>query len=161
MDKPKTKLTKRFWSKVDVRDPDDCWNWTAGCFNHGYGAFGIGDTTQPAHRVVWALTNGPIPEGMCVLHKCDNKICCNPDHLFLGTRADNNADRDRKGRTERGERHHGAKLTEADVIEIRIRYRAGGISQRALAAEFGIHQVNIGCIVRGETWTHLLEDDSA
>jgi len=99
------------------------------------------------------LTNGPIPDGMQVLHRCDNPPCCNPAHLFLGTQADNIADMiaKRRGGAVSGEAHYRAKLTADQVSAIRARYAAGE-TQVALAREFGVSQTNISRIVRGTTW---------
>lgn len=93
-------LTERFWENVDKRGPDDCWEWMAGKeFGYGYiRREGHKGKMARAHRVAWELTNGPIPKGMCVLHRYDNPGCCNPAHLWLGTLADNNADMAAKGR---------------------------------------------------------------
>jgi len=149
-------ISARFWSKVDVGDPDECWEWTTGRYGTGYGQFWADGTGQSAHRVAWALTNGAIPEGMLVCHHCDNRVCCNPAHLFLGTQADNIADAAKKGRMAKGEDISRSKLTEADVIEIRIRYKAGGVTQEVLGQEFDVGNVCIHYIVRGRTWRHLL-----
>jgi HNH endonuclease len=95
------KLTReeRFWKKVDKRTKTECWLWLA-ALNYGYGFFSpkTGRTVY-AHRFVWELVNGPIPHGLCVLHKCDVRSCVNPNHLFLGTNQDNTTDAKRKGRT--------------------------------------------------------------
>ena len=94
---------KRFWDKVNKTD--NCWLWTAAIDSHGYGKIIIGSRSDKsrkyriASRVSWELINGPIPFKKLVLHKCDNPLCVNPDHLFLGTSGDNNRDRHRKGRT--------------------------------------------------------------
>lgn len=95
-------LTDRFWPKVDRRGPDECWEWTGSRQPTGYGRIKISDRVHNTHRVVWALTNGPIPARLQVLHRCDNPPCCNPAHLYLGTIADNMHDRDRKGRSRFG-----------------------------------------------------------
>jgi len=93
-------LEERFRSRVDVKGPDDCWEWTAGKIPGGYGA--VWDNSigrhQHAHRLAWELANGPIPDGMWVLHRCDNPPCCNPAHLWLGTQYENDKDRTRKQR---------------------------------------------------------------
>lgn len=95
-------VEERFWSKVATKGPDDCWEWGAGIGANGYGKFRLSDPRREAgaHRMAWALAKGAeVPEGLCVLHKCDNPPCCNPAHLFLGTKGDNNRDRAEKGRT--------------------------------------------------------------
>lgn len=101
-----------FWSKVDRSGGDDaCWPWTAARTAFGYGTTWWRGEAQRAHRVAWAIAIGPIPDGLHVCHSCDDPPCCNPAHLWLGTAADNAADRDRKGRTgaARGDAH-GARL---------------------------------------------------
>jgi hypothetical protein len=96
----------------------DCWEWPGGTHNSGYGMLVIGGKQLRAHRVIYESEVGPIHAGMIVCHKCDNRKCCRPDHLFLGTHSDNAADRNAKGRQARGERHGRAKLTDAQVIAI-------------------------------------------
>lgn len=91
----------RFWAKVAVAGPDECWEWTASKTQHGYGQIMV--TASPrkitrAHRAAWVLTCGPVPDGMVVCHRCDNPGCCNPAHLFVGTQLDNIADMVAKGR---------------------------------------------------------------
>ena len=89
----------RFWSKVDQRGPDDCWEWRAARMWKGYGHFGVArDLVVRAHRFAWEVSRGPIPNGAMVLHRCDNPACCNPAHLFLGTARDNTDDMVAKGR---------------------------------------------------------------
>ena len=150
---------QRFWKKVRKASGDGCWEWTA-CLNQaGYGQFnlgGVGKGLILAHRFAWEEANGPIPEGLYCCHKCDNPACVRPDHIFLGTIADNQRDMARKGRSNQGERLTWfVKLTESDVLEIRRRYNAGGVSQRELAKEFGVGRANVGYIVTGKSWAHL------
>lgn len=89
----------RFWSKVDIKGPDDCWEWQASMYPNGYGQFRLSKQEGYAHRSAWTLINGEIPKGMYICHKCDNRACCNVNHLFLGTHKDNMQDCSKKGRT--------------------------------------------------------------
>ena len=157
-------MEQRFWAKVDRNGPvpklypelGNCWVWTAGT-RWGYGVFKLNGRNHVASRVAWQIQHGEIPDGIIVLHKCDNPPCVRGSHLFLGTRGDNAADRDAKGRQarQRGEAHGRAKLTEADVVEIRTRHAAGGVTQRELAEEFGVDRTNIGLIVNRKNWAHV------
>jgi len=116
-----------------------------------------GGTMWRANRAAWHFVNGQIPDGMLVCHRCDNPPCVNPAHLFLGTDADNRSDCVAKGRQARlpqskGEASHLAKLTAAQVAEIRHRYAAGGILQRELGEIYGVSQTQIGRIIRRVRW---------
>jgi len=105
-----------------------------------------------AHRLAWEVEYGPIPKGTCVCHICDNPLCINPEHLFLGTHTDNMNDMVLKGRTQHGERRHSAKLTEDQVREIRqCRYWP----QRELSNKFGVSQSTISVILAGKKWKHV------
>lgn len=161
---------KRFWDKVDTNGPIQphcpelgaCWVWTASRDTSGYGSIRIGNTTRRATRISWMLAAGPIPDGLHVLHRCDNRACVKPAHLFLGTHQDNMADLRRKGRgrgkEQRGERHAMVKLTDAKVLEIRRRVR-GGEEQQKIAAEYGVHKATLNDVVLRKTWTHLPEEE--
>ncbi len=163
-------LNERFWAKVDRAG--DCWNWTASQDRDGYGHVSVNGTLRSAHRVAWELTYGPIPDGMAVCHRCDCTSCVRPEHLFLGTHADNMRDMQRKGRhpnprgvdhwtrrdperVPRGEAHGMAKLTSDDVRQIRALYAAGGISQDRLAEQFHVHRKGISQIIRRIIWKHV------
>lgn len=129
-----------------------CWEWAGARDNRqgGYGTLAVG-TGRPmvASRAAHLAWVGPIPEGEVVCHECDNPPCINPDHLFLGDRAANNADMATKKRSANGQRKSNHKLSDPEVAEIRARYGAGGISQKALAAEYGVCQQLVSSIVRG------------
>lgn len=145
----------RFWKFV--QKTESCWLWTGNKSNWNYGLFKAGEKDTYSHRFSWILHHGPIPEGMCVLHRCDNPPCINPDHLFLGTFADNTHDMHKKGRanTSKGSQHCHAKLTESQVAEIRRRYALGNITQSELGAEFGVHRVSIRRIIKRKVWVHV------
>ena len=143
-----------FWPRVD--QGPDCWLWTGYKTAQGYGQIGIKRVLRYAHRVSWELAYGQIPDGLCVLHRCDNPPCVRPDHLFLGTRADNTADMLAKDRHRtvplRGDQNGNAKLTASQVALIRALYAVGGISQRQLARQFGVVQGTIVHVLAGRTW---------
>lgn len=159
-------LEQRFWAKVDRNGPTPvhrpelgpCWQWT-GAFANGYGRFGIAaGNVCGAHRLSYEIANGPILDNaLWVCHHCDNRRCVNPGHLFLGTPTDNHADMWAKGRgrTPRGEDRGNAKLTEPEVHEIRRLYALGGISQRKLAARFGVGYGAVRGILSGANWNHI------
>jgi hypothetical protein len=152
-------LADRFWQKVDVKTPDECWVWTANKYPNGYGQIAASAHKKLlSHRVSWELHFGPIPEGLNVCHKCDNRVCCNPTHLFLGTTAENIADKiaKRRGRTGSvfGSENNKSKLTRPQVIEMH-RLRGEGLSQRALARQFGLAKSSVVAILRGNHWKEV------
>lgn len=170
---PREPLEIRFWRFVIKRGPDDCWEWSGSRDKKGYGIIWIGykltadRTNTRSHRISWILANGTIPAGMYVCHKCDNPPCCNPGHLFIGTQTDNMADMRAKGRSAtgdrngsrtkpenlvRGEKHPQSKLTNAQINEIRIRYKSGLANQYDLAKEYNVCQPTISAIVAGKYW---------
>lgn len=112
-------------------------------------------TFWTAHRYSWFLANGPIPENMRVCHHCDNRLCVNPAHLFIGTDADNVADRVAKNRSCGGQRHHRATITESQVRDILRRFDEGSATQVELAREYGIARDTVHNVVRRKTWKHL------
>jgi transposase len=147
---------ERFWKKVKKAGDDECWEWQASCERSGHGKLRIGSTMVKAHRFSYELHVGPIPEGMCVLHKCDNPICVNPNHLWIGTRTDNNNDMVSKQRQRgaAGERNCKAKLTEKQVKEIR-RLAGKGVSRTQLATMYDVSYSTISQIVREKIWRHV------
>jgi DNA invertase Pin-like site-specific DNA recombinase len=177
-------LDERFWSKVDMRpSPCGCWLWTANKNNKGYGLFrpGGSEGKRLAHRLAFEEANGPIPDGLIVMHACDTPACVNPAHLSVGTKKDNMQDCKAKGRNRyvpsgkpppvfygddhytrrrpelvrKGEDIGTSKLTKAQVSEI-YRRRMSGEAVRSLARAFDMDRATIGDICTGERWTHLL-----
>ena len=136
---------KRFWDKVDVKGPDDCWEWKAKLNPGGYGNFRLKGKTETAQRASYLLNVGEIPEGQVVRHKCDNRCCVNPAHLELGTYTENNRDMVNRDRRQ-------YKLTIDEVRTIRKRLKQGD-RQRALATEYGVSQGLIHQINTYKAWT--------
>lgn len=134
-----------------------CIEWTASLNNHGYGQWHIPKSRQnlTAHRAAYIFANGPIPDGLHVCHSCDNRKCVNSKHLFLGTNADNMADKIKKGRQRAGglsgEKNNKAKLTVAQIEELR-KY-TGRLNIKSLSAQYGIGKSQIHRIIRGEQWS--------
>lgn len=157
-------LLERFWERVNKNGPTvrpelgPCWEWTR-ALREGYGAITVRYVTYHAHRISWEIAHG-VPPDKSVLHHCDNRKCVRPDHLFLGTQADNMADMDSKGRRRApvGETNGQAKLTVDAVREIRAALPTGLIRRESarirkeLAAKYGISQPNITSIVKGIRW---------
>jgi hypothetical protein len=144
---------------------DECWEWQ-GVQRKGYGRISVDSKQYSVHRVVFADIHGPIPEGMTVLHTCDNPPCCRPEHLRLATQAENMADMLAKGRHVPGTGgtpphafgvgHANAKMTDEIVLAIRARYAEGAITQKELATEFAVHQSQVSRAISGKGWGHLL-----
>jgi len=180
MRKRKT-LEEKFWPKV--KKGPGCWEWIGVRDGCGYGRLAVYRESKRvrvflAHRLSWALNRGAIPRGLCVLHKCDNPPCVRPSHLWVGTQAENNADRDAKGRhwsvvkpdsaprgdahwmrtrpddVLRGECHGRAKLKERDVVKIK-KLRTDGVPVKDLVKRFGVSSSTIYFILSGETWAHI------
>lgn len=152
----------RFWNKVNRRSSSDCWNWI-GSLNTktGYGQIGVGSDSNGtramrlAHRISWLIHFGEVPEKKQVLHKCDNRKCVNPNHLYLGTHKDNMQDAYNRMTMIRGERHHNAKLTKEKVIELRNRY-ADGESIRSLSRSFKLDRATVKASATRKTWRQVL-----
>jgi hypothetical protein len=163
MPKMARKIEDRFWEKVNRDGPiqyhmdTPCWEWIHTLWPSGYGKFKCEHKNKRANRVAWVITYGKIPDGMLVLHDCDNPKCVNPEHLFLGTHLDNAKDREQKGRGRnwraQGDKHPNAKLTLEKVAQIRQRF-ANGETARDLAKEFGIHHQTIYPIISRKRWNY-------
>lgn len=153
----KRDLFERLWEKVDVKAESECWEYKEYRNQDGYGVITtVGDKKILTHRVAFMSKNGIIPDGMRILHKCDNPPCCNPNHLFLGTQADNVRDMHQKGRATKvqGEKSHKAKLTNEEVLEIRATYNGG--NRMGLSKKYKVHHNTIMWIVTNKSWKHLL-----
>jgi predicted XRE-type DNA-binding protein len=148
------KDTERFWKKVNIREFDKCWNWQAGYYSSGYGAFSLKGKNHRAHRIAWEFTYGSIPQDMYVCHHCDNPGCCNPNHLFLGSQSDNMKDRMIK-KPNKGEENGFHKLTEKKVREIKQYLEEKSLSQQQIANIYKVHQATISLIKTGRYWSHV------
>ncbi len=153
-------LRERFMEKVRIgKKPNECWEWLASVRNSGYGRIKIGDLTRSAHRVSYELHVGKIPNGICVCHHCDNKLCVRPNHLFLGTHRDNARDMVQKGKHNpaRGESAGSAKLTEKQVMKIRTTFKKNNRwgMKTVLARKYGISNAQITHILQGKHWRHV------
>ena len=150
-------MTKQVFEKeyghlISALPYDGCWIWTGKDNGKGYGYICTEGKVQYVHRLSWELYRGSIPKGYCVCHKCDVPSCINPDHLFVGTKGDNNRDMQRKGR-HNGERA-GSKLTTAQVLEIR-ELISEGMAQRPIAKRYGVTQKAVSLINTKENWGWL------
>lgn len=142
-------LVDRFWAKVAKGSPEECWLWTGATANAGYGVLFSEGTVLRSHRISYDLHNGPIPDGRVICHKCDNPPCVNPNHLFVGTKADNNHDRDAKGRqvSKSGDDHYRVILSDEDVARIRAEYQPKYGRIAALGRKYGVKNSYIFDIV--------------
>jgi len=158
-------IVRRFWARVEKGD--GCWMWVGsrqrrsdGTPSYGLAPLGRRGVRALAHRVSWEITHGAIPDGMVVCHRCDNPGCVRPDHLFLGTQAENLADMREKGRAHFntfpvGQRHPNSRLTADDVREMRRLYEEEGVAATALGPRFGVHPTTSHNIIRRKTWRHV------
>ena len=148
-------VAERFWSRVVKTE--SCWNWQR-LHETGYGKLRVAGKLLFAHRLSWEMFRGPIPLGMWIMHKCDNRACVNPDHLQVGTPLDNVRDMVAKGRQrwipKPGSANGYAKLSEEKVIRIRA-MRAAGMTQQSIADEMNISRGNISMITARKVWKHI------
>lgn len=150
---------EKFWSRVNKKGPEDCWEWT-GAKNKGYGQLNVNGKTSKAHRVSYEIHKGPIApgkgyHGTVVKHSCHNRSCVNPTHLTAGTQRENLEEMTSSGRRARGSSNGKSKLTEEIVREIRRRYIKGQITQAELGKEFGVTGSLVSLVLRGKIWTHV------
>lgn len=153
---------ERLWSRVDIRGEDECWEWTASRSTNGYGMFKMYPPEAPkptstnASRAAYILHHGEEPKEH-VLHHCDNPLCCNPNHLYIGTHTDNMRDKKRRGRAPglKGDNNGNSKLKAEDVREIRRFYETGDYSKAELARMFGVTSTTVSHIITRRTWAHV------
>lgn len=160
-----TERARERFARMTAADGTGCTVWTGARIPGGYGQFGVSrGVTRMAHRVAWEIARGPIPSGMCVCHRCDRRECVNPDHLFLGTHADNNRDMIAKGRhpsttrpeSKQGTKNGAARLNDVAVRAMRWLFRRG-VSRARLARAYGVTARTVGLAVSGRTWRHIID----
>lgn len=153
---PTPAFVQRFWSRVDMQDSGDCWEWKAG-FRNGYGAIKHGGRVHSAHRVAFVLSSGEPQEGLVIAHKCDNRKCCNPSHLEAVTPSQNN--RDARGRLiislVRGEMAPWAVMSESEVREVIRLRRECGYGARRIASQIGRNANTVKSILDGRSWKQI------
>lgn len=159
----KKTLEERFWEKVDKRGPKDCWLWTAFKDPDGYGKLqmkhpltGKCNRCARASRVCWELINGNVPDGLVVMHICDTPACVNPDHLKLGSIAENNRDRafKKRSRNQNGILNNMAKLDDEGVSVVKYLYKNTKLSHSQIAEIFKVSRPTISLILEGKHWKH-------
>lgn len=158
----KKPVVDRFWARVDkTSSPSGCWVWT-GCHNmKGYGvfsSFGNFSSGVMCHRISWTLVKGEIENGLCVLHRCDNPSCVNPDHLFLGTKLDNNKDAVDKLRHQFGQYHYNSKFSHELVLKLREYHKTTGVGYRQLARRFNVSTSTMRDLLSGKTYRLATEE---
>jgi len=148
---------QRFWEKVDIQKTNNCWIWKGAKQSKGYGSVGLGNgKTGLAHRVAYEINSREeIQKNICVMHICDNRLCCNPNHLILGTIADNNHDMVHKKRQAQGEKNGRSKLTVSTVLDIKKAIRLGQKTMMQLAKEYGVHYNTVRYAAKGKNWKEL------
>lgn len=161
-------LNERQYNRIRNRTKIDpvtgCWIWQGHIGGNGYGDVRVGSRcdgsrkSAKAHRAIWQALHGPIPKGLVIMHKCDVRLCCNPDHLAMGTQSENLIDALTKGRrvSPRGEEQGRAKLTDESVREIRTRYKPKVCTFEALAREYGVTPATIARVYHRRGWTHVV-----
>lgn len=147
-------LKERIMKNINC-DENNCWNWQLRIDDSGYGYATYRRSPMRTHRLSWIVFKGEIPKGKCVCHSCDNRKCCNPNHLFIGSNKENSEDMKEKGRQVKGSKSPFSKLNENQVLEIRKLYETGNFTQLFLGEKFGVRQTKISEIVNRKTWKHI------
>ena len=146
------KYSDKMLSSISVLEDSGCWEWSRGMFDNGYGQACAFNRPIKAHRLSYLVFVGPIMGGQCVLHRCDNKKCVNPDHLCLGTNGDNSRDMVAKSRSASGERNARAILTADSVARMRYLYATGNYTQKQIASAWGVSQQTVSAVATGTDW---------
>ncbi len=146
---------EEFWNSVNISKDSECWEWLGCRASNGYGKVYYQKRTYTAHRIAYFVTfNIILPPTQCICHTCDNRICCNPSHLFVGSNKDNSYDMIKKQRQARGESQGLSRLTADNVIYIRDMY-SKGISMYALAKQLTVNKGTISAVIKRKTWKHI------
>jgi len=143
------------WKQINRKSEDECWEWIGKSLSKGYGHLRINNKDCYSHRMVYIETYGSIPEGLCILHTCNNPKCCNPKHLYVGTHADNMEQMSKDGRSNMGEKHPNSRLSNQIIIKIRFLYSTGKYSQKCLGKMVGVSQGQISRIIKKDGWKHI------
>lgn len=150
-------VEQRFWSKVDIRSKNECWNWIGGKNSPGYGRFRLPRQrkSENAHKFIYEWLFGKVPKGMCVCHTCNNRACVNPRHLYCGTPSDNMKDRvkdgTQSGGANKGEKHHMNKFSKDTIDRVKTMLLEGH-SGKEISDKFGISRTHISRIKKGKNW---------
>ncbi len=149
-------LEDRFFNKIQINNKTNCWEWIAAKTSQGYGSFRLNGRDKSVHRLSYEFFYGINPGKLLVCHKCDNKKCVNPHHLFLGTQKDNIDDAIKKGRVanQEGEFNNSSKLTLIEVLEIKKKLFIG-LEQKVIAIQHNVHPSTISAIKTGRNWSHI------
>lgn len=163
----KIPVSIRFWSKVDKKSNDECWEWKAVRDKNGYGTFKLDYRNGKhikirAHRLSWIIANGDIPRGMFICHKCDNTGCVNPNHLFLGSPKQNMDDMRTKDRQyfPGGENHYASKINDIKALEILNDFSKNRTPVSQMEIKHGVSKATIWGIIKRRTWKHIKEETS-